>query len=78
MPYYTFKNKKTGKTFETFMTISEGDQYEKDHPQWERMCGAPLPGDGWRLGVGAKPPEVFRDRLREIKKRRPGSTIKVI
>jgi hypothetical protein len=37
MAIYTFKNKKTGKTKEYEMRISEYDQFKKDHPNLERV-----------------------------------------
>lgn len=74
MPYYTWKHKKTGEEKVLFQTISEGDAYEASHKQWERMCGAPLPGDSFRLGVTKADP-VLQDRLKEIKKAHKGSTI---
>jgi hypothetical protein len=77
MPEYTLLNKKTKKTKVMTMTIAEGDRYEKAHPDWERMCGAPGFGDSWRMGR-LKPSEVFRDRLRTIKKTRPKNTINVL
>lgn len=77
MPEYTFRNKKNGKTRVLSMGIAEGDKYEKDHPNWERLCGRPGFGDSWRMGH-LKPPEVFRDRIREIKKKIPKNTLNVI
>lgn len=37
MATYTFKNKKTGKTKEYTMRMSEYDQFKKDHPNLERV-----------------------------------------
>lgn len=37
MPSYTFKNKKTGKTKEYTMRMSEYDQFKKDNPNLERI-----------------------------------------
>lgn len=37
MPTYTFRNKKTGKTKEYTMRISEYDQFKADHPELERI-----------------------------------------
>ena len=74
MPTYTLRDKKTGKETELFMSISEMEQYEKDHPEIEVACGAP------RLGYHInrmKPSEDFRDRLREMKKHHPGNTINI-
>lgn len=37
MPSYTFRNKKTGKTKEYTIRISEYDQFKEDHPELERI-----------------------------------------
>ena len=37
MPSYTFKNRKTGKTKEYTIRISEYDQFKADHPELERV-----------------------------------------
>lgn len=77
MPTYTIRNKKNGKTKELFMSISEMLKYEKDHPNEEVLCGAPLIHSGTGLGVikSAKADEGFKDKLREIAKRNPGNTM---
>ena len=68
MPYYIWKNKKTGKVKHTpLMTISEGDEYAKANPGWERLPAAPGIGDPIRLGVTKADPQ-FQDRIKEIKK----------
>lgn len=71
---YRFRNRKTGKINEFFGSISEAEQYEKDHPNEEWLCGAPLIGDPIRQGV-RKPDDAFRDRLKDIKKSHRGSKI---
>lgn len=65
MPNYNVRNKKTGKVKIIEMTMAEMDQYEKDNPQMEIMCGAPLIHSGTGL---KKPDQGFRDVLRTIKK----------
>jgi hypothetical protein len=77
VPVYTLVNKKTGERVERSMSISEGDDFERRNPDWERACGAPGIGDSFRLGLGAKPSDAFRDRLREIKRVHRKSTIDV-
>ena len=37
MPVYTFRNRKTGKTKEYEMRMSEYDQFKADHPELERV-----------------------------------------
>lgn len=75
MPYYQLRNKKTGAVVEKFLTISEGDAWEESNPEWERVCGAPGFGDAFRLGLGARPSDAFRDRIKEIKKTHKKGTL---
>ena len=67
MPTYQFRNKKTGE-FEDHihvLTISEMEQYEKDHPELEAAITAPLIHSGRGL---KKPEDGFRDLLKTIKR----------
>lgn len=58
------------------MSISEMEEYEKQHPEEEVMCGAPLLHSGGDLGLkSARTDEAFKDKLREIDKRSPGNTL---
>lgn len=78
MPFYSIRNKKTGEVTEHTMSISEMTQYEKDHPNEEVLCGAPMIG-GHGLGLGrVKPSEDFRDKMRTIKKRHPLGNINIL
>lgn len=70
MPTYNLMNKKTGKTIQKFMDISEMLEYEKANPGMTVLCGAPIIGDPGRLGR-VKPSEDFRDKMRTIQKRHP-------
>jgi hypothetical protein len=79
MPTYYVRNKKTGEyVLAKEMTISEMEKYEKElkkaAPGFEIACGAP--GIGYSFNR-LKPSQGFRDRLRDIKKSHPGSTINV-
>lgn len=74
MPNYTIRNRRSGRTIERFMSIAEMEQYEIDRPGWEVMPGKPLICYNW---TDRKPSDAFRDRLKEIKKAHPGSTINI-
>lgn len=76
MPNYSFRHRKTGKIKTEFMFISEMEQWEKDHPEYEVMCGAPGINDPWRAGIGKRPSSEFRDRMKEIKKKHPHGNVK--
>ena len=71
MPTYSFKNTKTGKEYEDFMSISERETLLKENPEIEPMLTTAtiVSGvDGLR-----KPDGGFRDILRNIKKKHKGS-----
>lgn len=75
MPVYSFKNKKTKRCFDKFMKIAELDVYLKQNPHIvQEITVAPAIGDSIRLGK-KKPDTRFKDVLKNIKKKHPGSTI---
>jgi hypothetical protein len=68
MANYTFYNKKTKKTFDIDMPISELDQYKAQNLHLEQQIKtAPALADPTRLGLN-KPDSGFRDVLKRIKK----------
>jgi hypothetical protein len=76
MPNYNVINKRSKKQKTIFMTISEMEQWEKDNPSWEVLCGAPLLHSGGDLGLSsARSDSAFNDKIKEIKKRNPRNTI---
>jgi hypothetical protein len=76
MPTYRFKNNDTGEEFEKFMSISARDTYLEENPHIQSMfSGAPGIGDPIRLGRGDQ--GGFRDVLRNIHRRNPGSKMNV-
>ena len=74
MGKFNFRNKKTGRIVVKDMTIAEAEQFEKDNPNLEWLCGAPKICDAHRVGL-KKPDDGFRDRLKDIKKSHRGSKI---
>jgi len=72
---YTARHKKTKKTKDIEIEMSDVDAWEAANPGWEiAITGAPTPG--YNL-YSVKAPEWMRDKMREIKKRNPGSTIDI-
>lgn len=65
MPTYTFKDTKTGEVFDSFMKISEREDYLKQNPHIEPIPTSALLHSG--TGLGKKPAAGFRDRLKQIK-----------
>jgi len=75
MPTYLFRNIETREEFEQFLFISEIDKFLFDNPHLEQgVNGAPSIGDPIKLGF-TKPPEAFREILRNAKGKHKGSTI---
>lgn len=59
------------------MKIAEMEKFLKEKPHVViEITKAPSIGDSFRLGV-RRPDETFKDRLRDIKQRFPGSNINV-
>lgn len=75
MPTYTYRNKATDIEWTEMRSIAENDQFLQDNPHIiQLIVKAPTLGDSARLGF-KKPDEGFRDILRAVKKRSPGSKI---
>ncbi len=72
MPTYTLKHKKNGKMKSEFMTVSEMAQWEKDNPNWEVMCGAPI--IGYNVYT-VKPTGHLKEQIAEIRKKIPGNNL---
>lgn len=73
MPTYTFSDGQ--KEWTDIMSIADMEQYLKDNPHIKWVpTGSPPILDSVRLGV-KKPDEGFRDILRQVKRKNPGSTV---
>jgi hypothetical protein len=78
MPNYWVRNKKTGKYVAVLsMTISEMETFEKKELKGTDLeIAAGAPGIGYSFHR-MKPSDGFKDRLRDIKRSHPGSTIDI-
>ena len=74
MPTYRIINKKTKRERSFTGTIAEMEQFEKDNPNMEVLCGAPLIHAGFLRAAKA---DGWRDVLKTVKKSHPRSTIKI-
>jgi hypothetical protein len=80
MPFYDFKNDKTGEVRENqMMSMSAMEKFLEDNPDWKIQLTGSIPiGDPVRMGM-KKPDEGFRDLLKHMKKNRinnrKGSTL---
>lgn len=75
MPTYTFKDTTTGEVFDKVMKIAEREEYLKTNPHLESVISAPNLVDPIRLS-GLRPPEGFKEVLKNIHDRSPGSQLK--
>lgn len=74
MPLYTFKNTETGETTDLILSVSAMEQYKVDNPQMQNVIYSPGLIGGRDQSGGGNLPDGFKDKLREIKKKHPGST----
>jgi len=74
MPTYTARCKANGKEKTFFCTIAEMEQWEKDNPGWEVLCGAPI--IGYNV-YSIKPDNGFTNILKKIKRQNPGSEMNI-
>ena len=76
MPEYRFRNKKTGKTWTEWLTFSGREEVLKDENIEQLVNGFPrIVSNVNTFGSKLKPDDEFRSRLKQIKKKNPGSTI---
>ena len=61
-PNYTFRNKKTGKTFIETMKMAEREDYLKKNPDIEQVIGTMNVVDSVLIGV-TKPPVDFQKNV---------------
>jgi len=58
------------------MWINEMEDYQKEHPNEEVLCGAPGIHSGIGLGLkSGRNDETFKEKLRQIDKAHPGNTL---
>jgi hypothetical protein len=76
VPFYTIKNLKTNKEKEVLCSFEELQAMLKKNKNLVQGFSIPVIGEQ-RMGSGKqnKPPEAFRDILRNIKKHHPRSTV---
>ncbi len=76
MPTYEFRNKKTGKTFEEFMSMSQREEYLKDNPHIESIILTAPAISGDSVGLGFRKNDAgFNELMNRIGKANPGSAV---
>jgi len=73
MPSYTFKNTKTGETFDDMMSYDDSLKFLEDNPDFEKDITQAFPAMHSGRGLGfRKPDEAFKDLLGNIQKNNKG------
>jgi hypothetical protein len=74
LPYYSFEDTKTGEVVKEWMSYTVLDEFLEKNPHLSQQMCAPLQMDSHKLGR-MKPPEGFREVLRQVAKENPGNKI---
>ena len=73
MPTYNFVNSETGEEFESFMWISEREEYLKTNPHIHSVLTAPAIVSGVSTSTQNRVPDGFKDVLSKIAEAHPAS-----
>ena len=76
MPFYDFRNKKTGETEERLVHLSEYDDFLKDNPHLERVLSVKTLQHRGAKNVDANIDVGFREVLNKVREAHPLGTIK--
>ena len=75
MPTYNFVNSETGEEFESFMKISEREEYLKTNPQIQPVMTAPAIVSGVSTSKQNRVPDGFKEVLSKISEAHPASAV---
>lgn len=75
MPTYSFFNSETGEEFESFMRISERDEYLKSNPHIQPVVTAPAIVSGVSTSTQNRVPDGFKEVLSKVAEAHPGSDL---
>ena len=75
MPTYNFLNIDTGEEFESFMKISEREEYLKTNPQIQPVITAPAIVTGVSTSKQNRVPDGFKEVLSKISEAHPASDL---
>lgn len=73
MPTYNFVNSETGEQFESFMKISEREEYLKTNPHIHSVLTAPAIVSGVSTSTQNRVPDGFKDVLSKVAEAHPAS-----
>jgi len=71
MPSYTFRNKKTGKEWIDFLSISDKEKYLEENTNIEQLLTNMTLGDPVRLGITKPPSDFSKYILGRVKEKNP-------
>lgn len=75
MPTYNFLNTETGEEFETFMKISERDEYLSANPHIQPVLTAPAIVSGVSTSTQNRVPSGFKEVLSKVAESHPSSEV---
>jgi hypothetical protein len=75
MPTYNFLNIDTGEEFESFMKISEREEYLKSNPNIQSVMTAPAIVTGVSTSKQNRVPDGFKEVLSKISEAHPASDL---
>ena len=75
MPTYNFLNIDTGEEFESFMKISEREEYLKSNPNIQSVMTAPAIVSGVSTSKQNRVPDGFKEVLSKISEAHPASAV---
>ena len=75
MPTYNFLNTETGEEFESFMRISERDEYLNSNPHIQPVVTAPAIVSGVSTSTQYRVPDGFKEVLSKVSEAHPGSDL---
>lgn len=73
MPTYNFLNTETGDEFESFMKISEREEFLKNNPHIQPVLTAPAIVSGVSTSTQNRVPDGFKEVLSKVAEAHPGS-----
>ena len=75
MPTYNFLDTVTGEEFETFMKISEREEYLKLNPHIQTIISAPMIVSGVSVSKANRVPDGFKEVLSKVAEAHPNSSV---
>lgn len=75
MPTYSFRNKKTGETFDQFMSMIAREEFLKENPDLEQTLTSAPAFTGDHISAVQKYDTGFKEVLQRIHEKTPGSRL---